>query len=139
MFGSTANGTGPSEAQIYNNNIDRSTLPKYTRAELSKYNGSDDPKLYVAIRGTIYDVTANEANYGQGKAYHKLVAKDVSRLLGLNRLVLPAGQEPTSGEEDLTLTTWYTGDLDDKQNGIIDNWIQFFEKRYHIVGVVSDV
>ncbi|RLV95699.1 putative steroid-binding protein 3 [Spathaspora sp. JA1] len=136
----TSNGTGPTEAQIYNNKVDKTKLPKYTRAQLSKYNGIDDPQIYVAIRGIIYDVTANEANYGPGKAYHKLVAKDVSRLLGLNRLVLPVSAAPAPEEaygEDLTLTTWYTEDLDDKQNGIIDNWITFFEKRYHIVGVVE--
>lgn len=118
----------PTEFEIHNNAIDIISLPIYTRGQLAKYNGIDDPKIYVAIRGYIYDVTANSSSYGPGKGYHKLVGKDVSRLLGMNRLTL----------DDTEESTWYTGDLNDKQNAIVDKWILFFKKRYKIVGMVVD-
>lgn len=120
------------EFEEYNSHVDIRTLPILTRPQLSLYNGVDKPQIYVAIRGYIYDVTSNDKNYGPGKSYHKLVGKDVSRLLGLNRLQLKP-EESGKGEN-----TWYTGDFSDKQNQIVDKWVLFFRKRYHIVGVVVD-
>ncbi|ODV79833.1 cytochrome b5 [Suhomyces tanzawaensis NRRL Y-17324] len=114
------------EAEVYNQDVDIHTLPIYTRSQLADYDGIKDPHIYVAIRGYIYDVTANANSYGPGKGYHKLVGKDVSRLLGLNRLVLAETDE----------NTWNTDDFDDKQNQAVDNWVAFFRKRYRIIGVV---
>lgn len=124
----------PTEFEIHNNKIDINTLPIFTRSQLAIYNGVDNPNLYVAIRGYIYDVSANTKSYGPGKGYHKLVGKDVSRLLGLNRLQLK--EEPDNCS--LQRTTWYTQDFDDKQNLIVDKWVIFFKKRYNIIGIVVD-
>lgn len=90
----------------------------------------------MAIRGYIYDVTSNEKNYGPGKAYHLLVGKDVSRLLGMNKLKLEE-ENPLTAAPGST-DTWSTGDLTEKQNNTVDKWVVFFRKRYRIVGVVVD-
>lgn len=116
------------EFEIHNQAIDIMSLPIYTRSQLAKYNGVDDTNIYVAIRGYIYDVTANSSSYGPGKGYHRLTGKDVSRMLGLNQLKLA----------DSEVSTWYTGDLNEKQNAIVDKWVLFFKKRYNIVGMVVD-
>lgn len=122
------------EYQIYNSQVDIETLPIFTRLQLATYNGIDHPLLYVGIRGYIYDVSNNEKNYGPGKGYHKLVGKDVSRLLALSKLQLKP--EDSEKDEKGTENTWYTGDLTDKQNATVDKWVTFFQKRYKIVGVI---
>ncbi len=116
------------EFEIRNAAVDIRELPMMTRSQLALYNGVDRPALYVAINGYIYDVSANDKNYGVGKLYHALVGKDVSRLLALNRLSLKEGDAPT--------TTWYTRDLDERQRAVVDKWVVYFKKRYDIVGVV---
>lgn len=115
--------------EAYNEALDFNTLPIYTHLQLGQYNGTDRPEIYVGIRGYVYDVSGNLKNYGPGKSYHRLVGKDVSRLLGLNRLQV---------NEETGENTWYTGDFDDGQNAIVDKWVVFFRKRYRIVGVIVD-
>lgn len=134
--GATPNGNATAEKtefEIFNEKIELTKLPLISRSQLSLYDGVQKPQLYVAIRGYVYDVTENSKNYGPGKSYNKLVGKDVTRLLGLNKLQLSGNEEDAS---DLKNTTWYSGDFDDKQNGIVDKWILFFRKRYRIVAVV---
>lgn len=122
------------EFQKYNASVDRTKLPLFTRAQLQQYNGVDKPELYVAIRGMIYDVTHNLKSYGPGKAYNRLVGRDASRQLGTNKLQLG----PNEQLEDEPDNTWYTGDLTEKQNGVVDKWGEFFRKRYKIIGMVVD-
>lgn len=123
----------PNEFEVFNNNINIKLLPIYTRSQLSLYNGIENPEVYVAIRGYIYDVTNNISNYGPGRPYHKLVGRDVSRLLGLNQLQLKPTGEPYTSEKN---STWYTDDFTEKENLIVDKWVLFFRKRYRIVGII---
>lgn len=115
------------EFEIRNAAVDIRELAMMTRSQLALYNGVDRPALYVAINGYIYDVSANDKNYGVGKLYHALVGKDVSRLLALNRLGLKEGD---------AANTWCTRDLDERQRAVVDKWAVYFKKRYDIVGVV---
>lgn len=117
----------------YNEEVNIEALPIFSRLELAKSDGIRSDKIYVAIRGMIFDVTDNAANYGPGKSYHSLVGKDCSRQLGLNQLKWEANDSDDSGVK----TSWYTGDFDEKQNDIVDKWILFFKKRYKIIGVVG--
>ncbi|KAK6203179.1 uncharacterized protein RJT21DRAFT_119326 [Scheffersomyces amazonensis] len=152
MSGENSEGT---DFETYNDNIDIKSLPILTRSQLSLYNGEDKSQIYVAIRGYAYDVSENTKSYGPGRSYHKLVGKDVSRLLGLNRLTITGsinnsdnsdnnnsnGNGNGNGEgseSNLKETTWYTDDFTDKENEIVDRWVLFFRKRYKIVGVVVD-
>jgi len=121
----------PTEIFLDNEKIDLDSLPILSRKQLLKFNGTDDAKLYVAIKGYVYDVTANTKSYGPGKAYNKLVGKDVGRLLGLNKLQLK--------EEDGRLPdTWDLSDLTEKQLKIVDDWIVFFKMRYPIVALIQE-
>ncbi|ORY59455.1 cytochrome b5-like heme/steroid binding domain-containing protein [Pseudomassariella vexata] len=91
--------------------------------ELSKADGSDGQKCYVAIKGKVYDVSGNKS-YQPGGSYHVFAGKDASRALAKSSVKA----------EDVTME-WK--DLDDKEQTTLENWITYFSKRYNIVGVVE--
>ncbi|KAK9421540.1 putative Cytochrome b5-like heme/steroid binding domain-containing protein [Seiridium cardinale] len=91
--------------------------------ELAKADGTDGQKCYVAIKGKVYDVTGNKA-YQPGGSYHVFAGKDASRALG-----------KTSTKAEDVSSEWK--DLDDKEQGTLNDWVTFFSKRYNIVGVVE--
>lgn len=52
--------------------------------DLRDYDGTDSSKpIYLAIDGTIYDVSASPAFYGPGGSYHHLTGRDASRAVSL--------------------------------------------------------
>ncbi|KAF8814815.1 cytochrome b5 [Phlegmacium glaucopus] len=98
----------------------------YTTEQLKQYDGSDPTKpILVAIKGTIFDVSAKIDVYGPGKSYNVFAGKDGSRGLGLSSLKA----------EDAVAD--YTG-LDEKDMKVLNDWHSFFSKRYNIVGRVVD-
>lgn len=49
-------------------------------ADLAKYDGSDpNTPIYLALNGTIYDVTAGRRIYGSGGSYNVFAGKDATR------------------------------------------------------------
>ncbi len=58
-----------------------------TREELARFDGSDKSlPVYVAIRGTIFDVTPRRDMYGvKGQGYNCLAGRDAARALGNER------------------------------------------------------
>ncbi|EOA85355.1 hypothetical protein ACJQWK_06495 [Exserohilum turcicum] len=51
-----------------------------TDAELALYDGSDPSKpIYLALNGTIYDVSISPKTYGPGGSYHFFAGKDAAR------------------------------------------------------------
>jgi len=59
----------------------------FTPQELKKFDGSTvDTPIYVAIKGTIFDVTHKRDTYGPGCSYHCFTGKDASRALGKSTL-----------------------------------------------------
>ncbi|KAF2799712.1 hypothetical protein K505DRAFT_413535 [Melanomma pulvis-pyrius CBS 109.77] len=51
-----------------------------TDAELLAYDGSDPTKpIYLALNGTIYDVSANRPTYAPGGSYHFFAGRDAAR------------------------------------------------------------
>jgi predicted heme/steroid binding protein len=51
-----------------------------TEAELRAFDGSDpDTPIYLAINGTIYDVSISPSFYGPGGHYHHFVGRDATR------------------------------------------------------------
>ncbi|KAF4584111.1 cytochrome b5 [Ophiocordyceps camponoti-floridani] len=91
--------------------------------QLAKANGADGETCYVAIKGKVYDVTGNKA-YQPGGSYHVFAGKDASRALA----------KSSTKAEDVS-PEWK--DLDDKEKGVLDDWITFFSKRYNVVGIVE--
>ncbi|KAJ4313746.1 hypothetical protein N0V84_009258 [Fusarium piperis] len=94
-----------------------------SQEELAAADGRDGGKCYVAIKGKVYDVTGNKA-YQPGGSYNVFAGKDASRALG-----------KTSTKAEDARPDWQ--DLDDKEKGVLNDWVTFFSKRYNIVGVVE--
>ncbi|RFN51157.1 cytochrome b5 [Fusarium flagelliforme] len=77
----------------------------------------------LSPQGKVYDVTGNKA-YLPGASYNVFAGKDASRALA-----------KSSTKPEDALPEWK--DLDDKEKGVLNDWITFFSKRYNIVGVVE--
>jgi len=95
-----------------------------TYEELAKCDGNDSSKpTLVAIKGTVFDVTRNEA-YAPKGTYHVFAGKDPSRALATSSL-----------KPEDCVPEWH--DLKDENKTVLSEWFTFFSKRYNIVGKVQ--
>ncbi|PCH35984.1 cytochrome b5 [Wolfiporia cocos MD-104 SS10] len=99
-----------------------------TVEELKQYDGSDPSKpIYVAIKaGTVFDVSHKRDTYGPGKSYNLFAGKDASKALGMSSL---KEEDAVSDYSGLSATDMKT----------LNDWHDFFSKRYNIVGKVVDL
>ncbi|KAI2638940.1 cytochrome b5 [Hypomontagnella submonticulosa] len=104
-------------------NLDPPKDDPISAEELAKANGLEGQKAYVAIKGKVYDVSANKA-YREGGSYHVFAGKDASRALA-----------KTSTKPEDVRPEWQ--DLDDKEKQTLDDWITFFTKRYNVIGILE--
>ncbi|KAL8306157.1 hypothetical protein RB601_009057 [Gaeumannomyces tritici] len=125
---------------------------KISKDDLAKAIGLEDGTCYVGIKGLVYDVTGNRA-YQPGGAYHGMVPPlHFSRYLSAASHPLPqrslltprqvfAGKDASralaksSTQAEDVSPEWK--DLDEKEQGVLNDWITFFSKRYNVVGVID--
>lgn len=105
------------------------TYLNFTESQLASFNGSDPLlPIYIAINGSVYDVTAAGGMYGPKGSYRKLAGKDCSRVYVTGCLM----------KEDE-----YTHDLRELDQNEIDEqlggWINYYKShpRYWYVGKVN--
>ncbi|KAG7098037.1 hypothetical protein E1B28_000013 [Marasmius oreades] len=99
----------------------------FTLEQLKEFNGSDPTKpIYVSIKGTVFDVSHKNDVYGAGKSYNVFAGTDGSRGLGMSSLKLE------DAVPDYSV-------LDEKDMKTLNDWHDFFKKRYNIVGRVTDL
>ncbi|KAF7864424.1 hypothetical protein EAF04_006558 [Stromatinia cepivora] len=87
--------------------------PSLTDADLSQYDGTNPSlPIYLALNGTIYDVSAGRRHYGPGGSYHFFAGVDASRafvtncfqedrtpdLRGVEEMFLPLDDEEIDAE-----------------------------------------
>lgn len=104
---------------------------KFVPKTLTKYNGSSDPKVFIGIRGIVYDVTNGKSFYGPGGPYENFAGRDASRGLALNSFdpsVLTPVDQPLDKLEDLT--------AEEKES--LDNWESHFDAKYTVVGTLHN-
>jgi predicted heme/steroid binding protein len=101
-----------------------------TMNDVAQCDGERNNCMYIAIKGTVFDVTKNTKAYGIGTGYHALVGKDASR---------PLGKSSLNPEDTDPKVSWDYSSLDEKQLKTLNDWYTFFEKRYNIVGKLSDL
>ncbi|KAI1330569.1 putative heme binding protein [Xylariaceae sp. FL0255] len=129
-----------------------------TPAELATYDGTDEGKpLYLAINGTIYDVSSNRRTYGPDGSYRFFAGADAARsyvtgcfkddrtadMRGVEEMYLPlddpevdahwtAAELAAKKEEELAKAKQRVHD------GLL-HWVNFFENspRYPKVGYVK--
>lgn len=99
----------------------------FSTEELARCDGVQLDRIYVAIKGVVYDVSRNAKAYGPGAGYSKLAGKDASRALG-KTLLDPADVD--------TAVSWDYSSLTEKQMATLDNWDTFFRNRYNVMGTV---
>lgn len=133
-----------------------------TDDQLSAYDGSDPSKpIYLALNGTIYDVSAGRHFYGPGGGYHFFAGRDAARafvtgcfdedltpdLRGVEDMYIPT-TEPEDEEVDSKLTpaelknrsAKERRDARKKVRDVIEGWARVFGgetgKEYLAVGRV---
>ncbi|KDE05573.1 hypothetical protein MVLG_04068 [Microbotryum lychnidis-dioicae p1A1 Lamole] len=95
-----------------------------TVEELKQYDGTHaDKGIYVAIKGTVFDVSAKKDMYGPGCGYHIFTGKDASCALGKSSLKIEDADPDYSK-------------LNEEEMKVLDDWFKYFAKRYNIVGKV---
>ncbi|KAK3370861.1 hypothetical protein B0T24DRAFT_627218 [Lasiosphaeria ovina] len=128
-----------------------------TPAELAAFDGSDPSKpIYLAINGTIYDVSANARTYGPGGSYQYFAGCDASRAY-VTGCFAEDRTPDMRGVEDMYLPLddpavdrhWTKAQLDELRaaereealrrvhEGLL-HWVNFFasNKKYPFVGYV---
>ncbi|KFX93175.1 hypothetical protein V495_03007 [Pseudogymnoascus sp. VKM F-4514 (FW-929)] len=129
-----------------------------TDAELGDYDGSDPTKpIYLAVNGTIYDVTDGRRFYGPGGSYHQLGGADCSRALvttcfnsdispdlrGIEKMFLPKSTPQVdaqyTAEEMAALQEEELKIAKEKAYKALKHWVDFFanHKKYVKVGTVK--
>lgn len=60
----------------------------FSDEELAQHDGSkgEDTKIYVAIKGAVFDVSSKRAMYGPGGGYHCFAGKDASKVKWDNQI-----------------------------------------------------
>ncbi|CUM64318.1 uncharacterized protein PRCAT00001918001 [Priceomyces carsonii] len=104
---------------------------KFTPEKLQKYNGSDHPKIFIAVRGKIYDVTQGSAFYGPGGPYENFAGRDASRGLAKNSFEMEYLTPIDAPIDSLN-------DLSELEIESLDGWEQHFENKYGIVGTLHN-
>ncbi|KAL2265799.1 hypothetical protein VTJ83DRAFT_6899 [Remersonia thermophila] len=129
-----------------------------TPAELARYDGTDPSKpIYLAINGTIYDVSSNPRTYGPGGSYHFFAGCDAARayvtgcfaedrtpdMRGVEEMYLPlddpAVDKHWSPAELAELKKKEKEEALKKVHEALDHWVKFFRDspKYEFVGYVK--
>ncbi|RMJ23910.1 hypothetical protein PHISP_05217 [Aspergillus sp. HF37] len=129
-----------------------------TPAQLALYNGTDPSlPIYLAVNGSVFDVSANPMMYGPGGSYHFFAGRDATRafvsgcfqedlipdLAGVEEVFVPVddeeelralspGQRKIRREKDVRLARANV-------RKVVGHWENFFRshKRYFQVGAVA--
>ncbi|XP_055453289.1 neuferricin [Psammomys obesus] len=92
--------------------------------ELARYRGGpDDPGLYLALLGRVYDVSSGRRHYEPGAHYSGFAGRDASRAF------------VTGDYSEAGLVDDVTG-LSSSEILMLHNWLLFYEKNYVFVGKV---
>ncbi|KAM4770866.1 neudesin [Rhinophrynus dorsalis] len=98
----------------------------FTDEDLAKYNGEqDDQPIYMAVKGTVFDVSAGKEFYGKGASYNALAGKDSTRAVAKMSL------DPA----DLTYDT--TELSEEELKSLDDIFESVYKKKYPIVGYTA--
>ncbi|CAN6670277.1 hypothetical protein TRVA0_042S01244 [Trichomonascus vanleenenianus] len=99
----------------------------YTPQTLSKFNGKDDERVLLAVKGTVFDVTLGKTFYGPGGPYANFGGRDASRGLAKNSF-----DEDMLTSIDQEIDT--LGDLTPEERSSLEEWYTHFRGKYTICG-----
>ena len=98
----------------------------FTVEGLKIYDGIQNDRIFIALKGIVYDVTKGKDFYGPGSSYHVFAGRDASR--GLGKMSLDIKDVDNADISDLSLS-----ELD-----ALQNWIDKFASKYRIAGHIVD-
>ncbi|KAL9658603.1 hypothetical protein ABK040_006140 [Willaertia magna] len=98
---------------------------EYTLEELKQYNGVDQKKIFVSVKGKVFDVTGS-GFYGQGEAYSIFAGHDASKALALSEL------------QAKHLDVMDISDLLPHQISNLDEMFSHLEMKYSTVGWLKE-
>ncbi|KAG2154349.1 cytochrome b5 [Suillus bovinus] len=100
--------------------------PKDDPFTLDQLKEFDWLRQFEADLCTVFDVTRKSDVYGPGKSYNIFAGRDGSKGLGMSSL------NPEDAVPDYS-------DLPENEKNVLNDWFLFFQKRYNIVGRVTDM
>ncbi|OLL25692.1 Damage response protein 1 [Neolecta irregularis DAH-3] len=99
----------------------------YTPQTLAKFNGKDEKKILIGVKGHVYDVTPGAAFYGPSGPYGNFAGRDASR-----------GLSKGSFDEDMITPLDHPiddlKDLTDEEIKALNDWEDHFANKYALVG-----
>lgn len=93
-----------------------------TDSQLALYNGTDETiPVYIAVNGTVWDVSSNRLTYGPKGSYSFFAGKDCARAFATNCL---------------NHLNWDLRDITPEERRRLNGWIEWFDDKYFRVGEV---
>ncbi|XBW35844.1 hypothetical protein QEN19_001416 [Hanseniaspora menglaensis] len=117
----TNNGTGN------NGNSDSVLLKDFTPRELSNFDGHLDPKIYIAIKGSVFDCSLGRQFYGPSGPYSNFAGHDASRGLATNSFDIEVIKDIDDEIDNLE-------GLSEQQIEALNGWYEHFKRKYVYVG-----
>ncbi|KAL0579774.1 Dihydrodipicolinate synthase [Marasmius crinis-equi] len=99
----------------------------YTPKMLQPFNGTDNPRILLAISGTVFDVSSGRNFYGPNGMYGNFAGRDASR--GMAKQSFDT-EMLTPVDQPLDKLTDLTPDEIDNMKG----WIDHFSNKYLVCG-----
>lgn len=134
LFGGVKTSDPTGLTRVGSNNSENNNEPIvegcfYPRT-LYKFNGHDDEKIFISVKGKVYDCTQGRQFYGPSGPYSNFAGHDASRGLALNSFELDLLKHWDEPMDDLS-------DLTPEQMTSLDGWAAHFEKKYPCIGQLA--
>lgn len=100
---------------------------EWTPLTLAPFNGKDNLRILIAVKGTVYDVSAGALFYGPSGPYANFAGRDALRGLALNSFDM-------EHLKDLHEPIDLLEDLSDEEMQSLDGWESLFLSKYPIAG-----
>ncbi|KAK9448647.1 cytochrome b5-like heme/steroid binding domain-containing protein [Limtongia smithiae] len=104
----------------------------FNTRSLQPFNGTDNERVLLAIKGRVYDVSSGRSFYGPGGPYSNFAGRDASRGLAKGSFdddMLTAIEEPLDTLEDLTPEELHS----------LAEWEQHFTTKYILCGELVEL
>lgn len=100
---------------------------KFFPRTLYKYNGHDDEKIFIAIKGKVFDCSQGRQFYGPSGPYSNFAGHDASRGLATNSFELDTLRHWDQPMDDLS-------DLTGQDMESLNGWLEHFQNKYPCIG-----